>query len=163
MCLSLVNPSFITEGHSQALRGGGKLFFLFYQATNQCVCMLSHVNSLQPHGLWSTKLLCPWDFPSKNAAVGCHFLLWEVFPTQDLNLSILHLLHWEVDSLPLSHFGILWTNVGWDIMILDRVGPSGEDSELPLQGTTVSSPVGEVLPAMSFGPNKQIKKYIMMV
>ena len=30
---------------------------------------------LQPHGLKPTRLLCPWDFPSKNIEVGCHFLL----------------------------------------------------------------------------------------
>ena len=31
--------------------------------------MLSHPvisNSLQPHGLWPTRLLCPWDFPGKS-------------------------------------------------------------------------------------------------
>ena len=27
---------------------------------------------LQRHGLWPTRLLCPWDFPGKNTAVGCH-------------------------------------------------------------------------------------------
>ena len=32
-------------------------------------------NSLQPHGLWPTRLLCPQDYPSKNIGVGCHFLL----------------------------------------------------------------------------------------
>ena len=26
-------------------------------------------------------LLCPWDFPGKNTAVGCHFLLQGIFPT----------------------------------------------------------------------------------
>ena len=25
--------------------------------------------------LWPIRLLCPWDFPGKNTAVGCHFLL----------------------------------------------------------------------------------------
>ena len=34
--------------------------------------------------------------------VGCHFLLQAIFPDQGLNL---HLLHWEVDSLPLSPLG----------------------------------------------------------
>ena len=29
---------------------------------------------LQPHGLQPVRLLCPWDFPSKNAGMGCHFL-----------------------------------------------------------------------------------------
>ena len=26
-----------------------------------------------------TKLLCPWDFPGKNAGVGCHVLLQGIF------------------------------------------------------------------------------------
>ena len=34
--------------------------------------------------------------------MGCHFLLQGIFPTQGLNL---HLLVWQVDSLPLSHQG----------------------------------------------------------
>ena len=28
-----------------------------------------------PHGLQPTRLLRPWDFPSKSTGVGCHFLL----------------------------------------------------------------------------------------
>ena len=31
-------------------------------------------NSLWPHGLYPTKLFCPWNFPGKNAGEGCHFL-----------------------------------------------------------------------------------------
>ena len=34
---------------------------------------------------------------------GCYFLLQEIFPTQGSNLCFLHLLHWQVDSLPLHH------------------------------------------------------------
>ena len=30
---------------------------------------------LWPHGLWPTRLLCPWDSSGKNTGVGCHFLL----------------------------------------------------------------------------------------
>ena len=33
--------------------------------------------------------------------VGCHALHWEIFSTQGLNLP---LLHWQEDSLPLSHY-----------------------------------------------------------
>ena len=33
---------------------------------------------------------CPWDFPGKNTGVGCHFLLQGIFPTQELNPSLLH-------------------------------------------------------------------------
>ena len=46
--------------------------------------------------LWSVaRLLCP----GKNSGVGCHFLLQGIFPTQGSNQ---HLMHWQVDSLPLS-------------------------------------------------------------
>ena len=33
-------------------------------------------NSLRPHGLQPTRLLCPWDFPGKSTGVGCHCLHW---------------------------------------------------------------------------------------
>ena len=39
------------------------------------------------------------DFPGKNTGVGCHLLLQGIFPTQGLNP---HLLHWQLDSFPLS-------------------------------------------------------------
>ena len=39
-------------------------------------------DSLQPHGLQPTRLLCPWNFPGKNTGVGCHFLLQGIFPTR---------------------------------------------------------------------------------
>ena len=42
------------------------------------------------------------DSPGKNTGVGSHALLERIFPTQGLNLC---LLHWEVDTLPLSHLG----------------------------------------------------------
>ena len=38
-------------------------------------------------------------------SVGCHFLLQGIFLAQGLNPSLLHLLHWHVGSLPLSHLG----------------------------------------------------------
>ena len=59
-------------------------------------------DSLWPHGLQPTRLLCPWNSPSRNTGVGCHFLLQRIFPTQGLNLCLLHFLHWQVDSLPRS-------------------------------------------------------------
>ena len=36
------------------------------------------------------RLPCPWDSPGKNTAVGCHSLLQRIFPTQGLNLGLLH-------------------------------------------------------------------------
>ena len=50
-------------------------------------------NSLQPHGLQLARHLYPWDFPSKNTRMDCHFLLQGVFPTQRLNLPSLVYTH----------------------------------------------------------------------
>ena len=43
-----------------------------------------------PHGLQSTRLLCPWNSPGKNIGVGSHSLLQEIFPTPGLYLGLLH-------------------------------------------------------------------------
>ena len=47
-------------------------------------------DSLRPHGLEPTRLLCPWDSPGQNTGVGGHSLLQGIFPTQGLNLGLLH-------------------------------------------------------------------------
>ena len=49
---------------------------------------MSH--SLWPRDLEPARLLCPWNSPGKNTGVYCHFLLQGIFPTQELNLSLLH-------------------------------------------------------------------------
>ena len=59
-------------------------------------------SSLRPHGLQTTKLLCPWDSPDKNTGVGCHALLQGIFLTQGSNPYLLHLPHWQAGSLPLA-------------------------------------------------------------
>ena len=63
--------------------------------------------TLQPHGQLPSRLHCPWDFPGKNTGVGCHALLHGIFPDQGSHL------HWQADSLPLSHQGSLrcWQNI----------------------------------------------------
>ena len=59
-------------------------------------------DSLWSHGLYPARLLCPWDFPGKDTAVGCHSLLQGIFPIQES-----HPVSpaWQADSLPLSHLG----------------------------------------------------------
>ena len=52
------------------------------------------------------RLLCPWGFQGKNTGVGCHPLLQGSFPAQGSNPSLLYLLHWQADLLPLSHLEI---------------------------------------------------------
>ena len=68
-------------------------------------CMLSCLvicNSLRPHGLQPTQLLCPWNFTGKNIGVGYHFLQG-IFPSQGSNPHVLCLMNWQADSSPLSH------------------------------------------------------------
>ena len=68
-----------------------------------CACSVTLSSySLQPHGLQPTRFLCLWSFPSKNSGASCHFLLQGTFPTQEWNLHLLHLLNWQVDSLPMG-------------------------------------------------------------
>ena len=69
-----------------------------------CACKVASVVSdfLQPYELQSGRLLCPWDSPGKDTRVGCHAFLQGIFLTQGSNLHLLHLLHWQAGSLPLS-------------------------------------------------------------
>ena len=39
--------------------------------------------------------------PGENTGVRCHFQLQGIFLAQGLNLCLLHLLHWQVNSVPL--------------------------------------------------------------
>ena len=47
-------------------------------------------DSLRPHRLGPTRLLCPWDFPGNSTGVDCHFLLQGIFPTQGSNPGLPH-------------------------------------------------------------------------
>ena len=51
---------------------------------------LSH-DSEWPHGLQTTRLLHPWDFPGKSTGVGCHCLLWTC--TEYLPNRLCHLMY----------------------------------------------------------------------
>ena len=94
-----------------------KSLFCTPQAYTLCVCSVMS-GSLQPmdcsppvssvHGT---------DYPGKNSAVGCHFLLQGIFPTQESNPHLFYLLHWQVDPLWLSHLG----SPNWYITVICAV------------------------------------------
>ena len=66
-------------------------FFLFTQISLTLLFSRSVMfHSLIPHELQPTWLLCVWNSPGKNTAVGSHSLLHGIFPTQGANLSLLH-------------------------------------------------------------------------
>ena len=100
-----------------------------------CPLSLSPVmyNSLGPHGLSPTRLLCPWDFPSKNTGVGCHFLLQEI-PNQESG----SLCHWQADSLPLCHLGSpIRIELLFKVIVLHEI--SKEDNIKKSKGSSLNS------------------------
>ena len=69
-------------------------------------------NSLRPHGLEPSGSSVHGIFQArKNTGLGCHFLFQRISLTQGLNPLLLHLLHWQMDCLPL-YIG-MW---GWKIL-----------------------------------------------
>ena len=72
-------------------------------------------DSVWPHGLLPTMFLCLWDSPGKNTVVSYHFLLQGIFLTQGWNPSLLYLLCWQADFLPLappgSHLAFGWNSI----------------------------------------------------
>ena len=94
-----------------------------------CVYVSSSVlsNSLQPHGLGPTRLLCPWNSPGKNTGVGCHFLLqcMKVKSESEVTQSCLALLDPMDSSLPGSSVhGIFQARVLEWVAILFSKGSS---------------------------------------
>ena len=73
--------------------------------------------------LQPTRFVCPWDSLGKNTRVGGHFLFQGIFLTQGSNLHLLHLLHWQADSLPVVPPGKP-IGLSYMIFIMLRYGPS---------------------------------------
>ena len=71
------------------LRKACTLCFNFLASLEMCTYSIM-TKFLQPYGLESARLLCPWDFSGKNTRVVSHFLLQGIFLTQGSNLGLLH-------------------------------------------------------------------------
>ena len=56
-------------------------------------CVLAQLLHLCPTLCDATRLLCPWDSPSKITGVDCHALLRGIFLPHGLNLCLLQLMH----------------------------------------------------------------------
>ena len=71
--------------------------------------VLSHSvvsDSLQPHGLYAARLLCPWDFIGKNTGMGWHFLLQGDLPDPGIQPASL--------TSPALAGGFFTTSATWD-------------------------------------------------
>ena len=80
----ITNQSNETE-QIQGLKGGNRFCPPHSSPFDSYCAVLGHPmlsDSLRPHGLRPTRLLCPWDSPGKNTGVGCHLLLQETFLTR---------------------------------------------------------------------------------
>ena len=106
-CSGLISQVILLVGTHYGSRISGLLdkliYSLFYEKS--CCCLVTKLRPalLGPHGLQCTKLLCPWNFPGKNTGMDCCFQGLSL--TQESNLQLLQLLHWQVHSLPLSRLG----------------------------------------------------------
>ena len=65
-----------------------------------CVCVCTHAKSLQSCPTLCDPMDCSLpssfvhrDSPGKNTGMGCHVLLQGIFPSQGLNLGLLHCRH----------------------------------------------------------------------
>ena len=76
---------------------------------NGCECVVTGSYLTQPiHGLEPTRLLCSWDFPSKNTGVGSCFLLQGIpltWGSHPCLFCLLHLQRWQADSSPPCYLG----------------------------------------------------------
>ena len=73
--------------------------FKFYIRAHAYAALL-RLTLCDPFRCVLSRLLRPWDSPDEDIGVGYHALLQGLILTQGSNP---HLLHWQVDSLPLNH------------------------------------------------------------
>ena len=126
-----------------------------------CACSVASLisDSLRPHGLQPTRLLCPWDSPGKNTGMGCHAHFQGIFPTQESKLHVSCLLHCQPSSLPLAppwkpsaHLGLLPTG---GVGIVFPTHP--QSLKIPPHHST--STVRAELPALSCGTAPPRRRY----
>ena len=72
-----------------------------------CVCVCVHAQSLSHLSLFPpSQTALSMGFSQKEYWSGLPFLLYGIFLTQGSHSGFLNLLHWQADSLTLSHLGI---------------------------------------------------------
>ena len=73
------------------------VYIHIYLCVYVCVCSLSCVRFFG--ALRTEAHQAPLPIKIRNIGMECHFLLQGIFPTQESNPHLLHLLHWQVGSL----------------------------------------------------------------
>ena len=115
MCISYIQAVRMVGSSCMAC----PLFTLAYLLLHLfCDLALSHVQLCNTMDCGSPGPSVCGNFPGKKTGVGWHFLLQGIFPTQGSNPHLFQILHWQDDSLPLSHLGspvIMYTCESWTI------------------------------------------------
>ena len=86
LCAQSLRPALVT--HLQLLKHKRSEVYIYTYI--YILRRLVVFNSLQPYGLWPSRLLCLWDFLGQNTGGSCHFLLQGIFPNQGSNLGLRH-------------------------------------------------------------------------
>ena len=81
------------------------------------------VDSLQPHGLQPTGLLCPWNSPGENTGVGCH-----VFLQGNVSDSVIDPMSLVSPALA---GGFFTTSATWEDQVMGRADPTQRVGMLP--------------------------------
>ena len=79
--------------------------FSFFRGQLLCVCAESLQSCLtfcDPMDRQLARFLCPWNSPGKNTGMGYHTLFLGIFLIHRSNPSLLCVLQWQEDSLPLA-------------------------------------------------------------
>ena len=103
--LSLLSNYCLMLNTKGACWGGLDLGFIILHFLTGHVCVLSPFSRIRLFAtLWTVALQAPpsMGFPRQEYWSRLPFLFQGIFPTQE---SSMRLLHWQVDSLPLSHQG----------------------------------------------------------
>ena len=83
--------------------------WLFATPWTAALCTLlsrfSVSDSVRPHGLQPTRLLCPWGFSKQEYWSGLPCSPSANLPDPEIKPHLLHLLYWQVGSLPLAPSG----------------------------------------------------------
>ena len=99
-------------------------YLIFYESNkiNVHACSVAQLClTLRCYGLWSTRLLCPWDFPDKNVGIDCHFFLKGIFTQAPTCVScvscigrwiLYHCTTWEAQSKHTIHYMEPWEGLG---------------------------------------------------
>ena len=103
-----------------------------------------HVYSVMPNSLWphgQGKSLSMGFFQARILEWVANFLLQGIFPTQESNPHVLHLLHWQAASLPLRPPGKFILHIQFSSVQFSSVAQSCPTLCDPMNCSTLGLPV----------------------